>query len=274
MISVMNPFNSDAPQGIILYQGPSKINGKPIVVIATGFKNKTENRKTGNTIQTFILPAKENPCTTWKKGQDCVVCGNCKHSSPKNGGWNTCYVNIFEAPWNVWEAWKKGRYAKPTKMNLNLFRDRVVRIGSYGDPLSIPVEVWETIGNYARGWTGYTHLWRKNKENRYKRFLMASCDTLEEYDLAKKMGWRTFRVKTNSDIIQKDEFVCPASEEMGGRTTCEKCQMCCGLKNQNNLSVMKNVCISIHGRTWKIERFRKIMRLRKNKKAYRHLIPV
>ena len=35
------------PQGIILYKGPSKIDGKKIIAVATGFANKSENNKTG-----------------------------------------------------------------------------------------------------------------------------------------------------------------------------------------------------------------------------------
>lgn len=270
MISVTKPFNFDAPQGIILYQGPSKINGKPIVVIATGFKNKTENRKTGNMIQLWILPAKENPCETWKKGQDYVVCGNCKHSSPKNGGWNTCYVNVFEAPWNVWESWKKGNYAKPTKMNLNLFRDRVVRIGSYGDPASVDNSVWETIAQYTKGWTGYSHQWERSFTNQeLKKFCMASVDTIEEAKRAQKKGWRTFRIRAENEELMNNEIACPASEESGRKTTCEKCQMCSGTSRN-----AKNVSIIIHGRTWRIKRFTAIMKRRKQKKEYRSLIGV
>ena len=46
---------AQAPNGYILYQGPSNIDGKPIVVIATGFANKSANGKTGDMIQTWII---------------------------------------------------------------------------------------------------------------------------------------------------------------------------------------------------------------------------
>ena len=271
MISVVNPFSFDTPQGIILYQCPSKIDNKPIVVIATGFKNKTENKKTGNCLQTWILSQKENPVTAWTKGHDCSICGNCKHSSPQNGGWNTCYVNVFQAPWNVWESWKKGNYAKPTKMNLNLFRNRVVRIGSYGDPSAVDVNVWISLMEYTKSFVGYTHQFERSFCNPcLKHFCMASVDTKEEALRARKLGWRTFRVRTENEDLMDNEIACPASEESGRKTTCEKCQMCSG----GLQGTKKNVSIIVHGREWKTKRFVEIMKRKKQKREYRSLIPV
>ena len=40
------------PNGRILYEGPSMLDGAPIVVIATGFAERTANAKTGSMIQT------------------------------------------------------------------------------------------------------------------------------------------------------------------------------------------------------------------------------
>ena len=192
MISVAKLRNVAPPQGIILYNGPSKIDGKKIVVIATGFKTKSDNPKTGQVIQTWILPASQSPITSWTTGKDHSVCGDCKHSSPKNGGWNTCYVNVYQAPLNVWYAWKKGRYAIPTKMNMHFFRDKIVRIGSYGDPSSCPTNVWEIIASYAKGVVGYTHQHSKAfTDKNLKHYCMASCDTKSEALRAQAKGWRT-----------------------------------------------------------------------------------
>ncbi len=41
--------------GLILFKGRSLINDMPIVVIATGLKAVTSNKKTGDMIQTWIL---------------------------------------------------------------------------------------------------------------------------------------------------------------------------------------------------------------------------
>ena len=45
------------PNGRILYEGPSMLDGAPIVVIATGFAERSGNDKTGAMIQTWILRA-------------------------------------------------------------------------------------------------------------------------------------------------------------------------------------------------------------------------
>ena len=43
--------------GLVLWEGPSAINGEPIVVIATGLKRKSANAKIGaNTVQVWSLP--------------------------------------------------------------------------------------------------------------------------------------------------------------------------------------------------------------------------
>src|SRR4051812_46786701 len=43
------------PNGLILYRGPSLLDGKPIVVVAIGFARKSKNLKTGNMLGTYIL---------------------------------------------------------------------------------------------------------------------------------------------------------------------------------------------------------------------------
>ena len=43
------------PNGLVLYHGPSRINRREIVVIATGLRRKSRNRKTGKMVQIWIL---------------------------------------------------------------------------------------------------------------------------------------------------------------------------------------------------------------------------
>jgi hypothetical protein len=59
---------SKTPNGYILYQGPSAIDGKPIVVIATGFASKSNNGKTGDMIQTWIIRQDIAPHLAVKSG--------------------------------------------------------------------------------------------------------------------------------------------------------------------------------------------------------------
>ena len=63
-------------KGYVLHEGPSPFDGQPIVSIATLHSN---NRKTGDMVQTWILPRDLHPLDAVKAGQDSCICGNCPH---------------------------------------------------------------------------------------------------------------------------------------------------------------------------------------------------
>ena len=50
-----------APNGVVLWTGPSAFNGKRIALIAIGMRTATTNPKTGDLVQTYILKLDENP---------------------------------------------------------------------------------------------------------------------------------------------------------------------------------------------------------------------
>lgn len=75
--------------GLILFNGPSVLDGSPIVVVAT--KNTT-NQKTGPMIQTWIIRADMAPAVAVKKGADTAICGKCPHRHFSGGG---CYVQPY-----------------------------------------------------------------------------------------------------------------------------------------------------------------------------------
>ena len=52
------------------YEGPSMIDGSPIVAIAT---ISSRNGKTGSIVQTWIMPADIDPLTAIKTGYDSAV---------------------------------------------------------------------------------------------------------------------------------------------------------------------------------------------------------
>ena len=58
----------------ILYEGPSLIDGQPIVAIAT-YSDK--NTKTGLMVQTYILCQNIDPRDANKTGADFSICGKC-----------------------------------------------------------------------------------------------------------------------------------------------------------------------------------------------------
>ena len=211
--------------GLVLYRGPSLLDGAPIVVIATGLDGKGRNRKTGALVQTWIMREDIAPHEAAKSGQDESVCGDCVHR-PANGG--ACYVKTFQAPLSVWRAYHRGAYA--VAADLEAIRAAgaglVVRLGSYGDPGAVPVAVWGALVALSKAHTGYTHQWRRAPSLR--GLCMASADSPHEALEAQAQGWRTFRVRAPSEAVGAREFICPASKEAGAKTDCASCRACGG----------------------------------------------
>jgi len=256
------------PIGYILYRGKSQLNGKPIVVIATGFGHASGNSKTGNLIQVHLLADTQGPIETYSKGLDTAICGDCRHGSNFN---RTCYVKVFQGENQVYRSYIAGSYKQINLEEISeVFKDRLVRFGAYGDPSAAPISIWQAILKTAKAATSYTHQWKKKAFQEYKSFCMASVDTEEQYILARKMGWRTFRVRLDSEPLFKSEFSCPAASESGKRKVCASCMACNG--NPKNSDKVGTVAIIIHGSTWKAKRHIKIRKLQKNHKSYKHLL--
>jgi hypothetical protein len=231
--------------GVIIYEGPSKIDGKPVVAIANRITQSSANTKTGAMVQTFIMRQDIAPHKALKTGDDSSVCGNCP-LRPIEGNATRCYVRVYQAPLSTWNAYKRGRYLKPgidfpTKLLPALFEGLAVRFGSYGDPYAVPVKHWLPMAQKARTWTGYSHQWRKAGKTLAK-LCMASADTVADVKMANAKGWRTFRVKKFNEPMQASEFSCPASKEAGQRTDCANCGLCKGASIQ-----ARNPVINDHG---------------------------
>jgi hypothetical protein len=247
------------PNGLICYDGPSLIDGKPIVLIVTGIARKSKNSKLGQMLQTWILRKDISPTKAYTTGEDFSICGDCRHRL-----WGTCYVTIWRSPWNVWQAYKRGSYAPLNYQNMHLLNNKKMRVGSYGEPAAIPFEVWQKLLASGGGLTGYTHAW-KRCDQRLKQICMASVEMKHEAEKAQKMGWRYFRAILPGDNPSKNEFICPASERGGKKTTCEKCGSCAGTSSK----VTKCPLIVIHGQNNVIvHKYMKIQKLRKNHEPY------
>jgi len=228
-----------APRGYILFEGPSLLDGGPIVVIAIV---KSSNRKTGDMVQTYILRADLSPLDAVKVGNDSSICGNCPHRGIEGKG-RSCYVNLGQGPLAVFKAYKAGNYPKVSPINPTFqasVKGRKVRLGTYGDPAAVSRLFWNAVLQGADGWTGYTHQWRTRPD--LQNLCMASCDTLQDYESATKAGWRTFRVRLESLPLMEREIACPASEEAGKRTTCDSCGLCKG-----TAAAARNIAIVAHG---------------------------
>ena len=247
--------------GYTIYDGPSKLDGKPIVVIATGFADGSDNRKTGTMIQTWILRKDVDPYKASHTGEDSSICGSCPHrgvvvpddeGGTKNEG-RSCYVKLWQAPLNVWRAYKRGIYPMmdPSDM-MYLFLNRKVRLGAYGDPAAVPLEIIDHIGLVAEFTTGYTHQWR-DVDSGYSAWLMASADNANDRAEANLRGYRTFRVRASNEELGKKEIVCPASKEAGHKTTCSDCKACGGTSAKAKV----DIAIMAHGEPAKINNFYK-----------------
>jgi hypothetical protein len=223
-------------RGVVLYKGPSRLDGGPIVVVAT---LKTANEKTGDMVQTWVLREDTHPLVALVEGTDRSVCGNCPLRN------NGCYVRVEKAPAAVWRTYRAGQYPTFNPLHhLDLFRGRKLRMGSYGDPAAVPFAVWKPLLAVCSGHTGYTHQWRRSLAAPYRAVLMASVASDVERDEAQGKGWRTFRVRLEQQELHTTEIVCPASEEAGYRRQCASCLACDGAGTNAG---RRSVAIIAHG---------------------------
>lgn len=242
--------------GYTIYDGPSMLDGKPIVAIVTGYAIDTANKKMGSApLQTWILPRDVNPLDATRTGADASICGNCPHRGWIEDGHNigrSCYVEVHFGVRNVWLAWQRGNYPDSVRIGdiVRLGHARTIRLGSYGDPAAVPFWVWRSL-THAASWTmGYTRQWR-DCHAEFSRLCMASVESEDERAEAKALGWRTFRVRSQCDPVGDYEIICPASAEAGKRAVCEDCRACSGLGGK----ARADVTIIAHGARGRVGNF-------------------
>jgi len=237
--------------GVILWRGPSLIDGAPIVALAVGLASKSSNSKTGAMLQTYILCDDVSPTLAVKSGADVSICGNCSKRGDGSGKGRECYVNVGQGPLGVWKAYKRGRYPSavastgfPRAALAGIGAGRIVRLGTYGDPAAVPAGVWRALVSRAVGHTGYTHQWRQSWAAPLRDLCMASADTEAEALAARATGWRTFRVAMPYDAPRMPtESICPASAEAGKKLQCAQCLACSGARDGRRGSIV----IQAHG---------------------------
>jgi len=222
--------------GYIAYEGPSKIDGAPIVVIVNKINGDSKNDKTGAIVQTFIIRADIAPMAALQTGADASICGDCEHRPilARKTGAAPCYVQVGKSVQSVYHAYKRGRYVKADPATIaKALQGKIVRLGTYGDPFAAPVKMWNQITRYAAGHRGYTHQWQRADFDAaaWAPLVMASADTIDQAAHANLLGMRVFRVSIGVDK-QAAETVCPASAEGQRRSTCAKCTLCAGTSIQ------------------------------------------
>ena len=232
--------------GYIAYEGPSLLDGKPIVVIINKINSASANDKTGALVQSFIIRSDIDPVQALKTGDDESICGQCIHRpiKAKASGNAPCYVNVGRSVMAVYKAYLRGRYARiDTQALAQELAGKKLRIGTYGDGAAIPVSIWQTLTQYTNGHVGYTHQWQLPGFDHaaWSKLAMASADNVHEYEQARDLGYRVFRVSIGVDKLAR-EISCPASAESGKKTTCDNCMLCGGTSKQ-----AKNIVIADHG---------------------------
>lgn len=238
------------PAGYVIYDGPSQLDGKRIIVVVCALE-RSRNAKTGHMVQTYILRADMHPIAAVKAGEDYSICGGCKHRGNGDGTERSCYVTLAHGPSHVWRSWLRGVYEPmdPAAAAI-LLAGRMIRLGTYGDPAAAPRDVWEKLVAHAEGWTGYSHQYRVIDRS-WSRLVMASADTPDEAREAQELGYRTFRVGMERNA---GEVVCPASAEMGKKAVCADCRACMGLAGKARASIV----IAPHGTGAKYARVREL----------------
>lgn len=225
---------------IVLYRGPSMLDGSPIVVIAS---TGSSNVKTGPMVQTWIMRADMHPSEASKRGADESICGNCPRRHSLGGD---CYVQIVHAPRSTWESWNNqgqpgGNWDSPGAM-VALQQDALthgLRLGSYGDPMAVPHTVWQDLieALQPRKVVGYTHQWGtlpfNNNDGRldsymwFRAHVMASCDSVSEANEARYQGWRFFLAVPAGTPMPERTIQCPATRDQNP-LTCTQCGACNG----------------------------------------------
>jgi len=222
----------------IIYNGPSLLDGQPIVVIAT-YSNR--NTKTGRVVQTYILREDINPLEASKTGADYSICGDCPMRGEattdperKQAKGRRCYVNLGQGVLITWRAYKRGVYAEGSARDMG--RGRFIRVGTYGDPAAVPSHVWDELLSECQTWTAYTHQkpWRPD-------IAMQSADSYTEARMHWRAGRRTFRVIADlGQLDQTHEALCPASKEAGRRVQCTACKLCKGGKLAKSIAIVEH----------------------------------
>lgn len=266
--------------GLILWQGASLINGEPIVAVACRIAQASENSKTGDMVQTFILPdphaagiecngSRPAKIMAWLKETGArSICGECPHAwqwdeSAGQYRKGACYVREYQSPAAVLGAIYRNSYPIagvdfPAAWVADCVAGLAVRLGSYGDPAAVPAGVWSRLIARAKSRTGYTHQWASAfpaaRANAYRArgYLMASCDSQSDYSDAVDSGFRAFLVTPKGDATPRPGLMlCPASHEhearTGKRTNCARCGACSGAGGKGER--MPSVFIPAHGAT-------------------------
>lgn len=264
----------------ILHEGPG-LNGKPAGLILTGTDAASENDKTGAMQQITALVTGISAGLALRTGADEAVCGTCtlrggralfgkgwtrtlrlalRGAPVLETGWllfayllvsipRVCYVNI-RSPETMSKKYRgipvrTGTTARPYQAGA-IRPGLPLRFGSYGEVAGL-VPLRKALGwaRTAGRWTGYTELWTEGALWRWRRLLMASCQSLAEAADAVRRGWRPFLVLEEGEPAPQEieglrMVQCPADPTLPKRekpVTCAACGICDGTEKGRKVGV-------------------------------------
>jgi hypothetical protein len=250
------------PNALKWYDGPSLVDGSPIIGVVSGLQNASRNLKTGDLFQTWIMPRDVKPNDAVKTGDDRGVCADCR-MRPKEHKLlaaddpfrllHPCYVKTFQGPRSVWQGTHDLPVASVDDIVNGANRRTGLRFGAWGDPASIPLVAWQIFLRVMHASIdldrspGYTHQW-ETCDPLWARYVMASVHSSDERRRAKGRGFRTFRIITDLDDLESGEVLCV---HVTHGTQCVDCGLCDGsnLRPTMTGAMMdgrKDVAIYIH----------------------------
>jgi len=233
--------------GFVLWRGLSPFDQSPIVAIAT---LESVNGKTGDMVQVWILPDGRMPLETLRENDNGGICGDCplqgvydpgkKGNGGKQGGMvgRGCYVQVYQAPTTITNAYNRGSYPDFVRSrDEEVLSGRKIRLGAYGDPAMMPIDLVEYLVKISTGHTGYSHqlLGMKDRElaNRYAQVLMVSCHNVAQHEEAGRRGWRAFTIVAEKHASEErfptDAVECPFYTH---GVQCDTCLLCSGSAKQ------------------------------------------
>ena len=191
-------------------------------------ERSSSNTKTGDMVQLAILPIDNKP-TAALKNRQLPNCGDCALIS-------TCYVNTVSLNAVYDQTVNQAVSAVPKQLR------QAVRLGSWGDPGLLPLDLLQQLSRAAGAHTGYTHLWQQIGQE-YSQVLMASIDHLtakkqgltvqELKQLAWDKGYRTYTILQPGEQQSAQERSCLY---VSNNTQCRYCMLCNGAGSKRSIA--------------------------------------
>lgn len=261
----------------IFYRGPSVMDSSESVCgIIQLYASSTD--KTRNMAQVWVFPEEiidytilylagevDKTPTTWmlESGRDKVTCLDCELRSEAAGGDGKCYTHqrtlrsganqmLYALARHGWPEIGPNRLRQ--EMLILHQENRKVRNTAFGEAMCLPDAILDILVLIPG--TAYTNAWdllEPNRARKWQKFFMASVHNYDQQARARELGWRCYkRIPVGGPFNREHEFRCPASHEMGHKSTCERCEGCNGWRSDYT----KDVVIEDHSYVVVLERAR------------------